>query len=134
MRAPSLVALFSAATLTHCSPITAETNTTSSLVERSECSFGIGQGCVQFFSDGGCTAGRKLGEYPPTCEGNCYQFSSFSSIRAMGSTIWSVDCEAYADINCQNKIGDTSGRPWGRSDYCMEDVLGAQSMKCWFRC
>jgi hypothetical protein len=99
------------------------------LEKRKDCSGNTA--CVSYYRDGGCTGGLKLGEYQPTCEGNCFRYSSFGSIKVEGNTLWGVDCHAYSDNNCQHQIADSGNQHGAR---CMENLNGAQSMKCYYRC
>ncbi|MCJ1456928.1 hypothetical protein MMC28_007294 [Mycoblastus sanguinarius] len=99
-----------------------------SLDKRAACN---SDACVTYYSDSGCTDGLALGSYKPDCSGHCFQYSSFSSIEVAGSTILGVDCVAYSDSNCQNKIGDSGNQ---HDTHCLENLNGAQSMQCYWDC
>ncbi|KAJ7445844.1 hypothetical protein FB451DRAFT_1292327 [Mycena latifolia] len=102
------------------------------LVLSKSCNHGItGSGeCVTLFSGGGCQSGAELTEFVPTCEGNCFQFSSFDSVSVIGNGFLGTDCHVFADSNCQDEIADT-GNSVG---FECANAAGAQSMQCFFDC
>ncbi|KAJ7823494.1 hypothetical protein B0H14DRAFT_3470014 [Mycena olivaceomarginata] len=64
-----------------------------------------------------CGGGTNfIGDYVPTCGGNCFQYSSFDSLLVEGSLFLGTDCHVYSDYNCQNQIVDT-GNILGTSCY-----------------
>ena len=87
--------------------------------------------CVRFFSGSGCGGGTEIGSYRPTCEGNCYQYDSFSAIEVSGDGVFGTNCEAYSDINCQSSMGST-----GNTVYLTKcgKFPNAKSMRCYYRC
>jgi hypothetical protein len=86
--------------------------------------------CVGFYSGGSCTG--ELGSFQPTCEGNCFQFSSFNSLSVAGDGTFGTDCEVFSDTNCQTSMGDTGNQVVG-PEKCLS-FPGAQSMQCFYRC
>ncbi|KAJ7923636.1 hypothetical protein B0H13DRAFT_1979720 [Mycena leptocephala] len=96
------------------------------------CRSGIGEDeCVAYYQGNNCNGDVELGSYVPTCEGNCFQYSSFDSLQLSGTT-HGVDCEVYSDSNCQNLILDT-GNVGGDRSQCF-NTKGAQSMRCYYDC
>ncbi|KAJ7713130.1 hypothetical protein DFH07DRAFT_1003675, partial [Mycena maculata] len=69
------------------------------------CGSGGAGECVTYYSGSACEG--ELGDYVPTCTGNCFQYSSFSSIQVKGSPVAGTDCVAYSDENCQNEVGNS---------------------------
>ncbi|KAF2455247.1 hypothetical protein BDY21DRAFT_380787 [Lineolata rhizophorae] len=130
IRAALLFLLGNAATMAYATPAEPVPEDVADLQVRASCESG-GGACVRYFSDGGCTGELELGNYQPTCDGNCFQFSSFSSIEIESSVIFGTDCIAYSDTNCQNEITD-SGNQHG--EHCMTNLNGAQSMICYYKC
>jgi hypothetical protein len=61
--------LVAAVAVTQASPVN---KTDSDSTKREDCG---DSACVQYFADGGYTSGRMLGEYQPTCKGNCFQYN-----------------------------------------------------------
>ncbi|KKK12603.1 hypothetical protein P175DRAFT_0500889 [Aspergillus ochraceoroseus IBT 24754] len=103
-------------------------STSVSLDKRADCDTHT---CITYYSDSGCTRGLERGSYKPDCSGNCFRFDSFSSIQVAANVLTGADCVAYSDSNCQNAISD-SGNQHGH--YCMENLNGAKSMKCYYGC
>lgn len=101
----------------------------STLEARGSCANGGGE-CVTYYSGQNCQ--NPEGSYVPTCKGNCFQYSSFSSLFTSGRTITGTgtDCAVYSDSNCQNKIADTGNHV---SNQCTS-FSTANSMKCYFNC
>ncbi|PTU22035.1 hypothetical protein P175DRAFT_0500890 [Aspergillus ochraceoroseus IBT 24754] len=99
------------------------------LQERGSCAGGKGE-CVTYY--GGANCDSPLGSFKPTCQGNCFQYSSFSSVRAIGSTIppLGTACTVYSDSNCQNEIADMKN---SITSQCAS-FGQAQSMKCYYNC
>lgn len=89
--------------------------------------------CVTYFHGSDCQEANTIADYVPTCDRNCFQFSSFDSIRVAGNAIFGTDCHAYSDPNCQNEIGDSGNTVSGFPGRCL-NVQGAQSMICDFDC
>ncbi|KAJ7476419.1 hypothetical protein FB451DRAFT_1033133, partial [Mycena latifolia] len=91
-----------------------------------------GNESIGFFHGTDCQGsfGREIGNYISICEGNCFQFDSFESLRIQGNGFLGTDCHAYSYINCQNEMGN-SGDIGGA--VCLS-VPGAKSMKCFYNC
>ncbi|KAJ7046296.1 hypothetical protein C8F04DRAFT_1063908 [Mycena alexandri] len=87
--------------------------------------------CVAFFHGSDCQANNLISDYVPTCEGNCFQFSSFDSLSVKGSFFLGTDCHIYSDINCQNQITNTGNVNTGPD---CSNTAGAQSMICYYDC
>lgn len=102
-------------------------NTTFS--KRGSCTNGAGE-CVTYYSGSDCQ--DALSSYKPTCAGNCFQYSSFSSLYTIGSTLppLGTACQVYSDNNCQNQIADIKN---SISSKCTS-FSSANSMKCWYSC
>ncbi|KAJ7347479.1 hypothetical protein DFH08DRAFT_960797 [Mycena albidolilacea] len=101
----------------------------ASLASAKECNGGGGE-CVSHFHGSSCQGTNFIGDYVPTCGGNCFQYSSFDSLLVEGSLFLGTDCHVYSDYNCQNQIVDT-GNILGTSCY---NTPGAQSMRCFYDC
>jgi hypothetical protein len=90
-------------------------------------------GCV-YYGVGDCAVknqnGNILGDYVPTCGGNCFQFDHFDWVDVEGTGFTGVHCFVYQDINCQNQVGNTGNT---LTSNCI-NTPGAQSMKCYFGC
>ncbi|KAH8730670.1 hypothetical protein GQ44DRAFT_599870, partial [Phaeosphaeriaceae sp. PMI808] len=86
--------------------------------------------CVTYYSGGGCSG--ALGSYKPTCEGNCFQYSSFNSLFTVGTVIppKGTACSVYSDNNCRNKISDIKN---SIATKCTT-FSTANSMKCYYSC
>lgn len=104
-------------------------NETLVLEERGSCANAAGE-CVTYYSGEDCSG--PLGSYVPDCTGNCFQYSSFSSLHTVGRTILpaGTDCVIYSDSNCQNEIADTGNHIPTECTSFSE----AQSMQCYFNC
>ncbi|KAJ7169298.1 hypothetical protein C8R43DRAFT_876099 [Mycena crocata] len=89
-----------------------------------------GTECVEYFHQADCSLGDRIGQFLPTCEGNCFQFSSFDSVQVSGNIGKGTDCHIYSDTNCQNQIADSGNVVFSS---CV-NAGGAQSMKCFFDC
>ncbi|RAH46659.1 uncharacterized protein BO95DRAFT_494400 [Aspergillus brunneoviolaceus CBS 621.78] len=94
------------------------------------CSYDGFQECVTYYADSDCH--HSIGNYIPTCEGNCFQFSSFQGLVVEGNFIHGTDCIVYSDPYCQNEIGVTPNAINQNID-CLS-YGEAQSMKCYFDC
>ena len=125
---------FNLAILGHSQP-TGSRNETTILVDRDtleargSCANGGGE-CVTYYSGQNCQ--NPEGSYIPTCGGNCFQYSSFSSLYTVGrtTTFTGTDCVVYSDSNCQNEIADTGNHvPTECTSFST-----ANSMKCYFDC
>ncbi|CEJ83695.1 hypothetical protein VHEMI03227 [[Torrubiella] hemipterigena] len=92
------------------------------------CGNGVYPECVSVYKGTGCQSFNKETSYRPTCEGNCYVYP-FDSLQLAGSAFKNVDCVAYSDTNCQNKIGDTGNVSGGCYSF-----KGGNSMKCYHGC
>jgi hypothetical protein len=102
------------------------------LVLSGNCRSGISDDeCVAYYGGIDCQGDEEIGSYVPTCEGNCFQYSSFGSLQLSGN-IHGVDCEVYSDSNCQNLILNTGNIGGGISE-CF-NTNGAQSMICYYNC
>ncbi|KAF7342479.1 hypothetical protein MVEN_01837400 [Mycena venus] len=95
------------------------------------CGSGGGE-CVTYFHGSDCDSANYIGDYVPTCGGNCFQYSSFDSLDVNGNDIFGTDCHVYSDSNCQNQIADT-GNIVSFAGKCV-NTQGAQSMKCYYGC
>ncbi|KAL7629627.1 hypothetical protein AAE478_001149 [Parahypoxylon ruwenzoriense] len=87
--------------------------------------------CVEYYTAENCDVFKKAGEFVPTCDGNCFQYDSFSSLMSGGDGTYGVDCQVFSDSNCQNSIGDTWNEVIG--NLC-KHFPGEKSMKCFYRC
>lgn len=101
----------------------------STLQARKSCDNGGGE-CVTYYSGQGCQGPE--GSYVPTCKGDCFQYSSFSSLYTVGNTlaIKGTSCDAFSDNNCQNQIASTGNHI---STQCTS-FSTANSMKCYYDC
>lgn len=101
----------------------------NTLQARRSCDNAAGE-CVTYFSDQNFQS--PLGSYVPTCDGNCFQYSSFSSLCTAGRayTFTGTACSVYSDNNCQNKIADTGNHI---ATQCSSFSNG-NSMQCYFNC
>ncbi|KAF2455246.1 hypothetical protein BDY21DRAFT_350258 [Lineolata rhizophorae] len=130
MRAFAFLGLaLQAAFLAQASPVAEVDAAAAALEERDSCSNGAGQ-CVTYYSDSDCST--ALGSFKPTCEGNCFQFASFSSLGTAGTLLppAGTDCEVFSDDNCQSKIADTG-------NHIPSECTGfstARSMRCFYNC
>ena len=99
------------------------------LQPRRSCDNAAGE-CVTYFADQNNQS--PLGSYVPTCEGNCFQYSSFSSICTVGRaySFTGTDCVIYSDNNCENQIADTGNHI---ATQCIS-FSQANSMRCYFNC
>ncbi|KAJ7450194.1 hypothetical protein FB451DRAFT_1286393, partial [Mycena latifolia] len=79
-----------------------------------------GDECVAYFHGSNCQSSGYISDYVPTCDGNCFQYSSFDSILIDGNGILGTDCHAYSDSNCQNELADSGNV--------------ADDMKCYYNC
>ena len=71
-----------------------------SLAANCENTGGIANGeCVKYYSNSQCK-GDPIGSYKPTCEGNCFQYDSFSSVYVSGDGFFGTDCVLYSDYDC----------------------------------
>ena len=90
--------------------------------------------CVRYFKGPNCYYSKILGNYTPTCEGNCFQYDSFGSVEVtgyypiMGGPL-GTDCIVYADRNCSEKLGDTGNV---KDNKCLS--ADGQSMRCFYNC
>ena len=99
----------------------------SRLQARGSCDNAAGE-CVTYYSDQAHT--NPLGSYVPTCKGNCFQYSSFQSLRTEGALAKGTDCAVYSDSNCQNKIADTGNHIAVQ----YTSFSSANSMQCYYNC
>ncbi|KAJ6494970.1 hypothetical protein DFH09DRAFT_1206090 [Mycena vulgaris] len=90
-----------------------------------------GSECAQLYHGSGCDSHSILTDFVPTCEGNCFQFSSFDSVLVSGNGFKGTNCHIYSDNNCQNQVSDTGNQV--EIGNCV-NTPGAQSMKCFFDC
>ncbi|EJF64338.1 hypothetical protein BD309DRAFT_979930 [Dichomitus squalens] len=93
---------------------------------------GVANGeCVKFYSNDQCK-GDPIGSFKPTCEGNCFQFDSFSSVFVSGDGTFGTDCTLYSDDNCSVEQTDTGNVVVGGGKCAA--APNAKSMKCFYRC
>jgi hypothetical protein len=87
--------------------------------------------CVIYWASDDCQ-GDDVGEYVPTCQGNCFVFP-FNSIAAYGNGFDGTACQMYSDNNCQNEVDwiDNTVTPFGSACHTYNTF---NSMKCWFDC
>jgi hypothetical protein len=93
--------------------------------------------CVRYYRGRDCIndAAHIRGSYSPNCGGSCYQFDSFESIEVHGDGFFGTNCVVYADINCQQRIGETGNQvSVGGVTTCLSLTGSAKSMKCFWRC
>ncbi|EPS35619.1 hypothetical protein H072_10958 [Dactylellina haptotyla CBS 200.50] len=89
----------------------------------------LGGQCVKFWSGAtGCT-GTYHG-YKPDCSGHCFQFDSFTGIKASGNGLYGTNCAIFSDYDCKNQIASTGNNL--REPVCFKKV--GKSMKCYFNC
>jgi hypothetical protein len=86
--------------------------------------------CVTLFTGNAVDEGSSI-SYKPTCQGNCYQYSSFGGLVVTGDGTYGTDCHVYSDYNCQNQILNT-GNQLQEGNYDLSPK--GQSMKCYYRC
>jgi hypothetical protein len=91
---------------------------------------GAGGECVYYYASS-CDDSNALGSYKPTCEGNCFRYSSFSAIGVSGDKWKGTNCVAFSDDNCQNAIGSTGNE---LDTSCTDFNKQANSMQCYFGC
>jgi hypothetical protein len=92
--------------------------------------------CVKYYGAAGCNF-PLLGQFGPTCDGDCFRFDSFMSVRVAGDGTHGTDCTLYADINCTDEISNTGNVvSVGGGTRCTNAGEGgvARSMKCFFNC
>jgi len=107
--------------------------TTASMAANCESSPGIANGeCVWFYSEQNC-AGPSIGSYKPTGAGNCFQYASFSSVKAAGDGVYGTDCYLFSDYNCQDEIANTGNVKYGSGKCASVAVNEANSMICDYR-
>ncbi|KXT17985.1 hypothetical protein AC579_9640 [Pseudocercospora musae] len=86
---------------------------------------------VDLYTGGGCAYPVKpLQSFVGTCEGNCYQWSSFDSVNLVAGSD-GVRCHIYRDSDCSDEIVDTGDVG---SDGKCSDSAGANSIKCYSGC
>lgn len=103
----------------------------ATLMRRRECGSGARGECVIYYSGSDCTG--TLGSYAPDCTGNCFQYSSFNSLKTNGGGFLAVKgtaCKVYSDNNCQNQIADLGNSV----DWRCGGFSGGNSMRCYWGC
>ncbi|KAI9653453.1 MAG: hypothetical protein M1831_006001 [Alyxoria varia] len=103
--------------------------TTNLLEKRQSCTSNL-QPCVRYYGGGGCTT--EIGNYVPTCAGNCFQYDAFTGLKVKGGGAGGkgTDCQVFSDINCQNQLYRTGNQV--SQTGCFGGL--AKSMKCYYNC
>ena len=95
---------------------------------------GVANGeCVKYFRSATCDGSFKIGQYKPTCAGNCFQYDNFQAIHVGGDGTYGTSCTAYKNVDCTDPL-ESSGNVVVGAGKCMALQQPAKSMKCYYRC
>ena len=86
---------------------------------------------VWHFAPDAVLCDSPLQEFVPTCEGNCYSYSSFGAVLLTARGLDTISCKVYSDPNCQNKIEDAGDNHDGITN---DLPVPGQSLICYAGC